>query len=195
MSAAIKDLIIDQGSDWFLTLIYKESTGTVNDLTDFNANLQLRTSYDAGSASLTIGTGYLGVKSTTSDAIGTGSAIFTVSSTSAFTVGTRVRAASAADPTKFQEGAVASIVTNTSVTVTVDLIGGSGTVADWVFSSAVPKITITPLAGKIDIHATATQTGALTAGEYVYDLELTSPSGIVTRVIQGRATVRPQVTR
>jgi hypothetical protein len=49
-------------------------------------------------------------------------------------------------------------------------------------------------AGTIAVTASATQTGALTAGEYVYDLELTSGS-IVTRLVQGRITVTPQVTR
>lgn len=47
--------------------------------------------------------------------------------------------------------------------------------------------------GKIIIQATATQTGAITAGNYVYDLELTSGSYVV-RILQGRFTVDPQVT-
>lgn len=55
-------------------------------------------------------------------------------------------------------------------------------------------ITITANSGLIAINATASQTGALVAGDYVYDLEITL-SGVVTRIIQGRATVRPQVTR
>lgn len=114
MSAATHNLIIDQGSDWRVTLIYKDSAGAVIPLTNYTAALQLRTTYDAASASLNLAT-------------------------------------------------------------------GSG-------------ITITALAGKIDIHATAAQTGALVAGDYVYDLEITL-SGEVTRLIQGRATVRPQVTR
>ena len=52
-------------------------------------------------------------------------------------------------------------------------------------------------AGTIAVTATATQTRDLTAGEYVYDLEITSPSpsSKVTRLVQGRITVTPQVTR
>lgn len=117
MSAAIYNIIIDQGADWKVNLVYKDSTGAPIDLTGYTAKLQLRTTYDAASASLTLST-------------------------------------------------------------------GSG-------------ITITPSTGNIAIHATATQTGAdgsLVAGEYVYDLEITL-AGEVTRVIQGRAIVRPQVTR
>jgi hypothetical protein len=193
--AATHNVIIDQGADWLVTLIYKNSDGTPTNLTDFGANLQLRTSYDAASASLSLSTGYLGVKSTSSDAISIGSTTFLVPATAAFIVGQRVRAASASDPTKFQEGEITAKVTNTSVTVLIDSISGTGTYADWVFSSALPRITITPALGKISIHATAAQTNALVAGDYVYDLEITSSTGIVTRLIQGRATVSPQVTR
>lgn len=114
MSAAIHNAIIDQGADWKINLIYKDSAGNIIPLTGYTAALQLRTSYDAASASLSLST-------------------------------------------------------------------GSG-------------ITITANQGLIAIHATATQTGALAAGDYVYDLEVTV-SGQVTRLIQGRATVRPQVTR
>jgi hypothetical protein len=48
--------------------------------------------------------------------------------------------------------------------------------------------------GKITITATATQTGAIAAGNYVYDLELTSGSYVI-RLIQGRFTVTAQVTQ
>lgn len=115
MSAGIKNLIIDQGSDWFITFTYKDSTGTPINLTGFTANLQLRTSYDAPTAALSL--------------------------------------------------------------------------------TSIAGITITALSGQIAVHATATQTGAITAGDYVYDLEITSSTGIITRIIQGRATVTPQVTR
>jgi len=47
--------------------------------------------------------------------------------------------------------------------------------------------------GKIIISATATQTGAIPQGNYVYDLELTSGSYVV-RIVQGRFTVDGQVT-
>lgn len=199
MSAAIHNTIIDQGSDWKINLIYKDSAGTVIPLTDYSAALQIRTNYDAASASLSLSTGYLSVddviiKSNTSDEIGKTSVTFLVTKTSAFTVGQRVRAASINSPSNFQEGLVTAISTDVSVTINVDLVGGSGTYSSWIFSSAAPGITIKPTLGEINIHATAAQTGALAAGDYVYDLEVTV-SGEVTRLIQGRATLRPQVTR
>lgn len=62
-------------------------------------------------------------------------------------------------------------------------------------SSPSNGIVITGAAGLISIHATAIQTGAIAAGYYEYDCEITSSGGIVTRLIQGQITVKPQVTR
>jgi hypothetical protein len=56
-------------------------------------------------------------------------------------------------------------------------------------------ITITGATGTIALHATAAQTSAIVAGYYVYDLEITSGAGIVTRLIQGQIQVSPAVTR
>ena len=56
-------------------------------------------------------------------------------------------------------------------------------------------IVITGATGTIDITMTAVQTGSLDEGFYVYDLEITSSGGIVTRLIQGQFTVSPEVTR
>lgn len=49
--------------------------------------------------------------------------------------------------------------------------------------------------GSVAVSLTDTQTSALPAGRYVYDLELVSPSGIVTRLIEGVAICTPEVTR
>lgn len=69
-----------------------------------------------------------------------------------------------------------------STTAVLSLTTGSG-------------ITITGASGLVAVHATAAQTGAIIAGDYYYDLEITSPQNIVTRLVQGQAVVNPQVTR
>lgn len=56
-------------------------------------------------------------------------------------------------------------------------------------------ITITGAQGLVAVHATAVQTGAIIAGYYYYDVEITSPANVVTRLIQGQILVSPQVTR
>ena len=56
-------------------------------------------------------------------------------------------------------------------------------------------VSATPTSGVIDISLTATQTGELKAGRYVYDLEIEDTAGVVTRIVEGIITVTPQVTR
>jgi len=56
-------------------------------------------------------------------------------------------------------------------------------------------ITITGASGLVAVHATAAQTRAIDEGIYYYDLEITSQSGIVTRLVQGQAYVSAEVTR
>jgi hypothetical protein len=85
-----------------------------------------------------IGIGYYGQTSTTSTTIGTGSKTFTVgipATTTAFTIGTRVRFAYTTTPSNFMEGVITAF-SNSTMTVLVDLIGGSGTYAAWSVSVA-----------------------------------------------------------
>jgi hypothetical protein len=56
-------------------------------------------------------------------------------------------------------------------------------------------ITITGAQGLVAVHATAVQTGAIGAGYYYYDVEITSPTNVVTRLVQGQILVSQQVTR
>lgn len=49
--------------------------------------------------------------------------------------------------------------------------------------------------GQITISLTDTQTAALEAGRYVYDMVITDSSGNKTRVVEGIATVNPSVSR
>ena len=56
-------------------------------------------------------------------------------------------------------------------------------------------ITLGGTAGTITLNASATATNSLDAGTFVYDLELTSSNGTVTRLIEGSFTVSGQVTR
>ena len=49
--------------------------------------------------------------------------------------------------------------------------------------------------GKISLTATDTLTSAVEEGIYVYDLEIESGGGTVTRLMEGNVTVTPEVTR
>ena len=49
--------------------------------------------------------------------------------------------------------------------------------------------------GIFTISLSAAQTNALDAAhEYIYDVEITSSTGVVTRMIQGRASISPSIT-
>lgn len=69
-----------------------------------------------------------------------------------------------------------------SSTAVLNLTNGSG-------------ITLGGTAGTIALLVGATTTAAIGAAQYVYDLEIQSPSGEVTRVVEGSLVVTPEVTR
>lgn len=114
------------------------------------------------------GAGYASSTSTTSQSISTGSKTFTVANTGAFAVGNRVRVINTGSATNFVEGAVTSVVANTSITVSVDRIGGSGTITSWTFA----------LAGEVGATG-ATGTSLTTGGNriYVSSTQPSTPSG------------------
>lgn len=49
--------------------------------------------------------------------------------------------------------------------------------------------------GTVVITASASTMAGITAGDYVYDLEMVASNGVVTRLIQGSFKVTPEVTR
>jgi hypothetical protein len=56
-------------------------------------------------------------------------------------------------------------------------------------------ITLGGIAGTVDLLIPAANTTTLTAGQYVYDLELVSGGGVVTRLLEGNFKVTAEVTR
>lgn len=57
------------------------------------------------------------------------------------------------------------------------------------------RITMGGAAGTIDLDLTATDTAAITWRRGVYDLEIVSSNGTVTRLLQGVITISREVTR
>lgn len=56
-------------------------------------------------------------------------------------------------------------------------------------------ITLGGAAGTITISISAAQTSDIPEGAYVYDLELVSSGGVVTRLVGGKFSVTAEVTR
>lgn len=49
--------------------------------------------------------------------------------------------------------------------------------------------------GKVRLQLSPQQSEAIPAGRWLYDVEITSPSGSKTRVVEGIVTVNPQITQ
>ena len=62
-------------------------------------------------------------------------------------------------------------------------------------STANNRITIDGLNGGVELFITATDTGAINWVGGVFSLELTSPTGTVTRLLEGAVSVSPEITR
>lgn len=62
-------------------------------------------------------------------------------------------------------------------------------------SSPAAGITIAAATGTVTLRMSATETAALSWRDAVYDLELESSDGTVTRLIEGRVTLSREVTR
>ena len=63
------------------------------------------------------------------------------------------------------------------------------------FTTTGGTIVLGGSAGTITMNVTATATAAIAAGSYVYDLEIVSGAGVVTRLLQGPFVVSAEVTR
>ena len=98
------------------------------------------------------------------------------------------------------------VITWKTGTTPVDLTGYSARMqarashdaADPVFSLTSDEaggITLGGSAGTITLLIDAEATALLTPGDYVYDLEVEDDEGIVRRLLEGRLTVTPEVTR
>jgi len=62
-------------------------------------------------------------------------------------------------------------------------------------STSNNRIIITPLLGKIDLYISSADTSALVGFGGVYDMEVYFSNGDVIRLIEGRVTFKPEVTR
>lgn len=49
--------------------------------------------------------------------------------------------------------------------------------------------------GEISVSLPAATSAAMTAGRYVYDIEIENDGGAITRVLEGIVTLTPEVTR
>jgi len=83
--------------------------------------------------------------------------------------------------------------------VAIDLTGytGASKMRKHYTSSNAQSFTVSlnVSSGAVTLSLTSANTGDLVAGRYIYDVELTSSSNTVSRIVEGVVTVTPQVTR
>lgn len=81
----------------------------------------------------------------------------------------------------------------------VDLTGYTGASQmrkHYTSSNAVNfSVSLGNTAGTVRLALTANATANIVAGRYMYDVELTDSSGVVSRVLEGIVTVNPNITR
>ena len=98
----------------------------------------------------------------------------------------------------------------TDFETTIDIAGADGNPVDltgYVIAGQVRKaytsstahnfvasVTV-PTSGTVNIQLTNASTSNMKAGRYVYDVEMTSPAGVKTRVIEGILEITAEVTR
>ena len=98
----------------------------------------------------------------------------------------------------------------TDFSITVDVTDTDGTALEMTGYTAAGQIrktyssstasgtfttAIAAASGQVTLSLTDTETSAIPAGRYVYDLTITSASSITTRVAEGQINVTPSVTR
>jgi hypothetical protein len=162
----------------------KNSSGTLlawNDLAFTNITGASGPTGATGAA----GRGYTGVTSTTSNSIATGSKTFSVSSSGAFLLGDRVRVINSA--TNYMEGTVTAVTTDSSITVNVDSVSGSGTLTSWTFSIAglvgqTGATGTTGTAGRGYDSLTSTSSVSIATGSKSFTMASTGALALGTRV-------------
>ena len=94
---------------------------------------------------------------------------------------------------------------STSITLTdddgnaLDLTGytGAGQIRKYYTSTTAVdfNVVVTPSTGTVSLSLSAADSNAMNSGRYVYDIELTDGSDVVSRIMEGIVTITPGVTR
>ena len=85
-------------------------------------------------------------------------------------------------------------IDNTSYSANMDIRSSVGGTLIENLSSSGGEITLGGSNGRITLSLTDAETSAITAGRYVYDLELTDDGGLIERLIEGNVTFKGEVT-
>ena len=183
MTAVVYNTVIDQGADWFITYYYKQPAEITNVVGDGTTVTFTAVNGFAASQLVSITGVFPNVYNFTNVEIDT-------ANPTEFTV------TSAATGNYLSGGMAYAPVNLLNYTGKLQLRSNPSDLDAVLTLDTTEGITITDIEGRIDVHATAEQTGNIISGGYYYDLEITDvPTGVVTRLAQVQAYVSAQVTQ
>jgi len=181
--AVVYNVEIDQGADWYINFVYNQPAEITN--ISANGTTVTFTAVNGFTAGQTVSISGVLPSQYNFQNVSVASA-----TASNFTV------TNAATGVYISGGIAYAPVNLTSYTAELQIRSlPSDPTAVLTLSTANNGIAITALTGTIACHATAAQTTLIDEGTYYYDIEITSLSGIVTRVAQGQVIVSAEVTR
>lgn len=192
-SSAPAKFICQQGATFTRTMTWSVNEIAVN-VTGYTAAMQVRDSYSSVNAELSLVSTAGAPKVINSAVVSNNVATITTSTAHGLTSGSTI--------TLFNltasSGSVKYLVLSapSAVTFTVAHVASNGALAlgSSPTSTLNSGITLGGVAGTVVITIDAAYTADLTSGNYVYDLELTSSNGTVTRLLEGQFIVTPEVT-
>ena len=180
--AAIYNITIDQGANWFITFIYKQPASITNITANGTTVTYTATNGFAAGQKVSIDGVQPSIYNLQDVTVNT-------ASSSQFTV------TNGATGIYISGGLATAPVNITGYTAALQIRSLPQSPTAVLSLTSASGITITGATGTIEVTATAAQTGDIDEGPYYYDLEITSPTGVVTRVAQGQVVVSAQVTR
>jgi hypothetical protein len=169
--------------------------GTAVNLTGYSAAMQIRSAYSSNSAALSLVSTAGAAKTVTAAVVASNVATITTSAAHGYTSGSTVTLFNLTASSGSVQYLVIAAPTTTSFTIAYTSTNGSLALGASPTATLTAGITLGGTAGTVVINITAAQTTALTAGSYVYDLELTSGGGVVTRILEGKFVITPEVTQ
>lgn len=181
-----------QGETFSKTLRWRRDGDLVN-LTGYTAAMQVRTS-TSSAASLSLVSNSNSSVVISSATVSSNVATVNTATAHGLVTGSVVLVNNLTSGSGEVEYRVLSAPTSTSFTIAYIASNGSLTLGSSPTADEVQNIVLGGNAGTVVISLSDDITASLAAGTYIYDLELTSPTGSVTRLLEGTFIVDAEVT-
>jgi hypothetical protein len=192
-SATPTRLTCQQGATFTRTMTWSID-GVAVDITNYTAAMQVRASYSSTSSALSLVSTSGATKVINSATVSSNIATVTTATNHGLTSGSTITLFNLTASSGSIKYIVLSAPTATTFTIAYAATNGALVLGTSPTSTLNAGITLGGAAGTIVVTIDADYTSDLIDGSYVYDLELTSSSGTVTRLLEGQFVVTPEVT-